>query len=110
MSIKIYPHEPDRAKVLVSTILTELPEVAPAVAVVLQEFLRARQKHPDWPTDPIHAVNIITEEVGELAMAANDFYWQGRGGMADEAIQSGAMSIRFLLHLNSYRGLAGRPK
>lgn len=34
---------------------------------VLHELERAQGKFPTWPTDPIHALNVISEEYGELS-------------------------------------------
>ena len=98
---------PETAACMVAAILNDNPELSQATAVILQEYLRARKLHPCWPTDAVHAVNVITEEVGELAKDANDFHWRGgssadRAGMRDEAIQVGAMAVRFLANLNGY--------
>lgn len=100
-------HDYDSDKICITDILNARPELYPAVSAVLKELLRAKMQHHGWPSDPIHAVNIITEEVGELATDANDFYWRGgpdekRSGMRNEAVQVGAMALRFLLHLDEY--------
>lgn len=92
---------------IVAAILNDNPELSQATCAILEELLRAKKLHPEWPTDAIHAVNVITEEVGELATDANDFYWLGgseakRAGMREEAIHVGAMAVRFLINLNGY--------
>ena len=72
---------------------------------ILVELLQARVRHPDWPSDPVHASAIIGEESGELTQAALDFYYRGEGTarMMEECIQVGAMALRFLMHLGEYR-------
>ena len=37
---------------------------------VLAEIIRAQNKHPLWPNDPIHAVAIVVEGAGEAQRAA----------------------------------------
>ncbi len=91
----------------------ENPVAAPAVSDVpvggpvdwmLAELARAEAKHPHWPADPVHAAAILAEESGELTQAALDFYY-GQGSlqrMKEEAIQCGAMALRFLENLGLY--------
>lgn len=73
------------------------------VAVILMELQKAEEKHPQWPTnqdggDFIHAAAIVAEESGELIRSALQFSCEGGRyyEMHKEAIQVGAMSIRFL--------------
>lgn len=78
----------------------------------LEELLEAEEKFPGWPMDVIHAAAIATEEKGELLKAAIDFYY-GRGTrekMLKEAVQVGAMAMRFLINLDDYRPEADRPE
>lgn len=76
-------------------------------SLFIDEVIKAKEKHPNWPTDPVHAAAILGEESGELTQAALDFYAKGgdelRERMSAEAIQCGAMSIRFLLNVWQYR-------
>ena len=70
----------------------------------IAELAMAERKFRHWPKDVIHASAIMSEEAGELTQAANDFY-HGNGTRAQlekEAIQCGAMALRFLLHLETY--------
>ena len=69
------------------------------------ELIKAKEKYPQWFTDPVHAVNILAEEVGELQQAVNDFcYHEGdREKMILEACQAGAMVIRFLTGIYQYQ-------
>ena len=58
--------------------------------------------HPVWPTDPVHAAAKLSEEAGEVLQAANDILeWKSTDieRMKTEAIQAGAMAIRFLLNI-----------
>jgi thioesterase domain-containing protein len=81
------------------------PEAEDCVEKILREYLRARKKYPNWPDDPVHASAVLNEEAGELTQAALDFY-NGNAGdsehMINEAVQTGAMSLRFLMHAGQY--------
>jgi len=79
------------------------------IVSVLHEFRdeleSAERKFPSFPTDPVHAAAIVVEEAGELQQAALQFTYE-RGGwaaMRDEAIQVGAMALRFLCHIDSMK-------
>ena len=81
-------------------------KIADILECFVTEMKRAEKKHPGWPTDPIHAAAILQEEAGELAQAANQFVYEveEKSFMKEEAIQVGAMALRFLLnfdHLDS---------
>jgi hypothetical protein len=67
---------------------------------IAMELQNATEKHPNWPTDKIHAAAIVGEESGELLRSAIQFQLEnGRYyEMHEEAIQTGAMAIRFLLN------------
>lgn len=78
---------------------------------ILQSFLdelrRAESKHPSWCSDAVHGAAILGEESGELTQAALDFHYNGglaedRERMRAEAVQCGAMALRFLLALETY--------
>lgn len=70
---------------------------------------RAEHIYPDWPTDPVHAVNILTEEVGKAAQEANRFTFRKndsdmqRDRLRQKLITSGAMVLRCLINLESYQ-------
>lgn len=69
---------------------------------ITAEVNRAKAKHPNWPSDTIHAAAIVCEESGELIRAA--LQHKDEGGNIDEmrkeAIQTAATCIRFLEGLN----------
>lgn len=72
-----------------------------AIEAILLELERAETKFPAWPADMIHAAAIVGEESGELIRAALQCHYEG-GGAAEaekEAVQVGAMAVRFLKHL-----------
>lgn len=76
---------------------------------VLRELERAEMLHPHWPADPIHALSIVTEEVGEAVREANDLVYApegpGRGAherLRIELVQSAAMCLRALIHLDGH--------
>lgn len=71
-------------------------------AGITAELDRAVMKFPTFPIDPIHAAGIVVEEAGELAQAATKWTYEGgwHEDMVKEAIQVGAMALRFLMHVH----------
>jgi hypothetical protein len=90
---------------------TENPEV---VEDVLREVRVAMLKFPSWPVDPLHAVGVVNEEVGELSKAVLQQMYEphkNKGGVHDvrkEAIQGAAMLLRFIAGLDRYDWVQGR--
>jgi len=69
-------------------------------AAIAAEVIAAEKKFPRWPDDEVHSAAIVCEEAGELIQAALDFYYcrcLSGERMRREAIQTGAMAVRFLL-------------
>lgn len=87
---------------------TLLDEELPALELRIRDELRsAMVKHPRWPTDPLHALSVLQEEVGELAKDVLQRQYEPDKGilLSDveaEAIQCAAMCLRFLLSLHRY--------
>jgi NTP pyrophosphatase (non-canonical NTP hydrolase) len=73
---------------------------------VLAEVERAQGLHPDWPTDPLHALAVLGEEFGELTQSVLQATYEQEKSTSEhvrvEAIQTAAMALRFLLSLNEY--------
>jgi hypothetical protein len=73
---------------------------------VLQELTRAQRKFPTWPTDPLHALSVLGEEFGELTKEALQLVYEpyktNQERVHEEAVQTAAMAIRFLLSLDQY--------
>ena len=78
----------------------------PLVHVVLHELSRASRKFPTWPTDPLHAMGVVNEEVGELSKAVLQAVYEPEknpeGAVEKEALQAAAMLLRFLASLDRY--------
>jgi hypothetical protein len=72
--------------------------VEDVAARVFLEMYNAERKFPTFPVDPIHAAAVVEEEAGELIQAALQFTYEGGSvdAMAKEAVQVGAMALRFL--------------
>ncbi|WP_145542754.1 nucleoside triphosphate pyrophosphohydrolase family protein [Yersinia frederiksenii] len=72
---------------------------------IINEAMRASEIHPEWPTDALHAVSILTEESGELMKAAIEFHYNNGDieAVHEEAIQTGAMALRVLLGIDKYK-------
>jgi NTP pyrophosphatase (non-canonical NTP hydrolase) len=70
---------------------------------IQRELERAESKFPGFPTDPVHAAAILQEESGELIQAALQFTYEGGSfdAMKKEAVQVGAMALRFLVNIES---------
>lgn len=73
---------------------------------VMNEIERAKRKFPTWPTDPLHAVAVLGEEFGELTKAVLQTIYEPHkvqeGELRTEAIQTAAMTFRFLASLGRY--------
>jgi hypothetical protein len=74
------------------------------IRAVLSEIERSGKLHGNMPDDLIHAAAIISEESGELIQAALKHNYEFQGvpqkqlieNMLTEAIQTGAMAIKFI--------------
>lgn len=76
-----------------------------AYELMIQELNEAKKKFPGFPDDAVHAAAIVAEEAGELTKASLDFHYlreTSREYMREEAAQTAAMAIRFLIHLDEY--------
>lgn len=73
---------------------------------VVMEVTHAAKKFPTWPTDPIHALAILGEEYGELNKAVVQMAYEPHkaslGQIEEEAVQTAAMAIRFIMSLDDY--------
>ena len=71
---------------------------------LLVELEKAEAKYPEWPKDIIHQAAIVNEESGELIRAALNCAYHGepKDEMIREAIQTGAMAIRFLKNIGNF--------
>ncbi len=70
---------------------------------IVSELVRAEEKHPDWPDDVADAAKIVSDQAVGLVSASADF----RDGterddarILEEALQTGAMALRFLLNMH----------
>lgn len=75
-------------------------EVKRAIILIEASYREAVEKHPHWPNNVIEGAAILGEESGELLQAALQFKYEKGAfyNMHNEAIQCGAMAIRFLVN------------
>ena len=75
------------------------------------ELARAMAKFPNWPTDALHAVGVVAEEMGELQkevlQLAYEPHKSSKEWVRKEALQTAAMAIRFLMSLDRYEFAPG---
>tara|TARA_Y100001951_G_scaffold11424_1_gene7313 strand:- start:210 stop:509 length:300 start_codon:yes stop_codon:yes gene_type:complete len=77
----------------------------PFIQVMLDEEMKhALEKHPKWPTDPIHAAMVIAEEAGEVMKAVNEAVYEDGAfeEVHSEVIQTMVTCIRFLNSIEEY--------
>ena len=81
-------------------------KIKQVIDLVVDEVEKATEKFPTWPTDPIHAFAVLGEEHGELNKAILQAVYEPDKStpknVKDEAIQTAAMAIRFLMSLDEY--------
>lgn len=81
------------------------------LAEIATEIERATRKFPTWPTDPIHAFSVVSEEFGECQKEVLQLTYEphksSRESVRKEAVQLAAMSIRFLMSLDVYEYTPG---
>jgi NTP pyrophosphatase (non-canonical NTP hydrolase) len=79
----------------------------PIMDDVIAELNSARESFPLWPEDPLHAVAILNEEVGELNKAILQIAYEPHKASPDdvrkEAVQVAAMALRFIHNLGQCR-------
>lgn len=77
-------------------------KIEEVLSLVMTEIIRAEEKHPDWPADPVRAAAVVAEESGELVKAVLDHEEKNSSQYAivTEAIQTAATAIRFLKNYN----------
>lgn len=87
-------------------IVAPCAELQDLVQEVLAEVSKATSKYPSWPTDPIHALTVLGEEFGELSKSVLQMTYEpektSEAELRMEAIQTAAMSLRFLLSFGKY--------
>ena len=66
---------------------------------VMSELDSAIAKFPAWPSDPIHAAAIVSEEAGELIRASVQYGYEDGTveAMVTEALHTAATAIRFVM-------------
>jgi len=76
------------------------------MGLISEELTRAKAKFPDWPTDPMHALGVLSEEHGEVAKDCLQLVYEpsktNLDNLRKEVIQLAAMCHRFLESLYRY--------
>lgn len=77
-----------------------------AIEAIRLEVAKATVKFPTWPSRIIDAGNVVAEEAGELSKACLQATYEKHkiadGDVQTEAIQTGAMAVRFLMSMHRY--------
>ncbi len=77
------------------------------IAEIEAEISRAIAKFPTWPTDPLHAFAVVSEEFGETQKEVLQLTYEphksSKEAVRKEAVQLAAMSIRFLVSMDRYK-------
>jgi len=77
-----------------------------AILLARSEVDTATKKFPTWPTRAIDASQVLNEEAGELSKEVLQLTYEphksSREDVMKEAIQTAAMSLRFLMSLEEY--------
>lgn len=73
---------------------------------IMDELSYAMKKYPEWPTDPLHAIGVVAEEVGEcqreIMLMTYEPAKSNNHKVRAEAIQMAAMAIRFIASIDKY--------
>lgn len=76
------------------------------IAEILAEVERATQKFPTWPTRALDAFAVVGEEHGELQKEVLQLTYEPHKSTPEaarkEAVQLGAMAVRFLMSFDHY--------
>ncbi|MDP1708273.1 MAG: hypothetical protein Q8L89_04320 [Gammaproteobacteria bacterium] len=97
---------------MIKTSTHHLHRLTPIVEEIATEIASAVQKHPEWPRDIIHQWAIVQEEAGETQKDVlqwvydtvdGDAYMYQKEKVRAEAVQTAAMCLRFLVHLDDVR-------
>ena len=73
------------------------------LAAIAGELESLEEEHPDWPDDPVQAAALVAKKAGKLLAASSDLDREDaddRNRILKEAIQTGAMALRFMLTTN----------
>lgn len=92
---------------------TAAVSVGSVLLEVCAEVDRATDKFPTWPTDALHAVGVVAEEMGELQKEVVQMTYEPhkstKASVRKEAIHLAAMALRFLMSLDMYE-YSARPQ
>lgn len=84
----------------------ELIELEVIIDQVRHELRTATEKYPAWPTDPLHALAVVQEEIGECQKEVLQLCYEPEksdpSAIYREAIQTAVTTIRFLRSLPRY--------
>ena len=71
------------------------------IGLIRDELMKAKIKHPVYPTDMFEQLAIMSEEAGEVAKAVLHYKYEGGSleDVRDELLQIAAMCIRMLENL-----------
>lgn len=80
-------------------------DLPPDVLEVLSTaYVLGKEKHPRFPTDPIHAAADLCEESGECILAANQAYNEGAplSAVVLEALDTAVVAVRIVENAGAF--------
>lgn len=99
--------------IILPHLATKHPSLPNLLREIMYELIDAEKKFPDFPSNKTIGAAIVCEEAGELIKACLEFENENKDGkikgrteaeykdiIREEAIQTAAMAMRFLLNFN----------
>jgi hypothetical protein len=71
---------------------------------ITSELVRAEEMNPEWPEDIVSAAQIVHQKAEKLLLASKDSLNNNADAekcIVDEAVETGAMALRLLLHMSN---------
>ena len=74
------------------------------LVAIVSELEQVEREYPDWPENEVDAAKIISDKAAKLLSASSTHSWKEQRDnnlVLNEAVQTGAMVLRFLLGIEN---------